>query len=347
MAQGHTSLLERPILGAYRLAARVVFGNPDQGEWIYEKIRRPKTLLTAALNVACYRMRMPRIWGLVSVLVEPVYGCNLSCKYCWGSGAINAERPRLMDDEVFRRAVDHLPDTVESVTFSLVGEPLLHPNLGEMIAYAHRQRRRVLLFTNGTRLTGECLRMVARSKLSVVNISVEPDAETARENRGIDLDEVRANVRELSRLKGPQMAIRASCVITPNNVDRLPEIRAYWDGLITQFKFAPCFYEFGDEPPTMCLEMWRGNFNVLTSGDVSLCCFDPNAELVVGNVLETNLRAIVNGPPMRGMLSGMVRGRPPVRCLRCRQFETSMAPVRAPKEESGSREGVNVSSRCL
>jgi len=310
----------------------LVFGNPDQGEWIYEKIRRPKTVLTAAMNVVYYKMRIPRIWGLVSVLIEPVFGCNLRCKYCWGSGAIHAKRPRLMSEEVFRRAVDYLPDTVESVTFSLAGEPLLHPNLGEMMAYADKKGRRVLLFTNGTRLTDECLRMVAGSNASVVNISVEPDPETARDNRGIELDEVRANVRELHRLKRPDMHIRASCVVTPENVDRLPEIRAYWDGLITQFKFAPCFYEFGDEPATMCLEMWRGNLNVLTDGDVSLCCFDPNAELTVGNVLETDLTAIVNGGPMRRMLTGMIRGQPPTRCLRCRQFETSVAPLRAPKE---------------
>ncbi len=332
MAQGRPNLLDRSLLAAYRLGGNAVFGNPDQGEWIYEKIRRPKTVLTAAMNVAFYKMRVPRIWGLVSVLIEPVYGCNLRCKYCWGSGAIHAKRPGLMSQEVFRRAVDSLPDTVETVTFSLVGEPLLHPDLGNMIDYAHRKRRRVLLFTNGTRLTGERLRMVAESKLSVVNISIEPDPETARENRGMDLDEVRANVRELYRLKRPDMQIKASCVVMPENVDRLPEIRAYWDGLISQFKFAPCFYEFGDEPPTMCLEMWRGNFNVLTDGSVSLCCFDPNAELIVGNVLETNLGSMVNGRPMRRMLTGMIRRQPPPRCLRCRQFETSVAPHRAPKE---------------
>ncbi|MBN1347072.1 MAG: radical SAM protein [Phycisphaerae bacterium] len=332
MQRERVNLMERSVLAAYRLGARVVFGNPDQGEWIFEKIRRPRTIATAAMNVVYYKLKIPRVWGLVSVLIEPVFGCNLRCRYCWGSGAIQAKRPHLMSEDVFRRAIDHLPRTVESVTFSLVGEPLLNPNLGDMIDYAHRKGRRVLIFTNGTKLSGERLRMVAESPVSVVNISIEPDAETCREIRGADLDEIRTNVSEFQRLKRPETQIRASCVVTPENVKHLPKIRAYWDGLISQFKFAPCFYEFGDEPPTMCLEMWRGNFNILTSGDVSLCCFDPNAELIVGNVLETDMPEIVNGPAMRKMLSGMTNGRPPARCLRCRQFETSVAPLRAPKE---------------
>jgi radical SAM protein with 4Fe4S-binding SPASM domain len=96
---------------------------------------------------------------------------------------------------------------------------------------------------------------------------------------------------------------------------------------------APCFYEFGDEPPSRCLELWRGNLNIHTNGNVSLCCFDINSELLAGNVLEDDLRTIVNSPRMRDMLRGMVRGEPPKRCLRCRQFETSVAPLRAPKEE--------------
>lgn len=339
MESPRLTLWERSILAGYRRAAKVVFENPAQGEWIFERIRRPKTVLAAIMNVAYFKMKIPRIWGAVSMQIEPVFGCNLRCKYCWGSGAIQVKRPHLISDEVFRATADHLPDTVESVTFSLLGEPLLHPKLGDMIEYIHRKGRRVVMFTNGTRLKGDRLRMVARSKLSVVNVSIEPDPETARENRGVDLDQIRDNVRELNRLKHPGLEIKASCVITPNNVDRLDAIREYWDGLISQFKFAPCFYEFGDEPPSMCLEMWRGNFNVHTSGDVSLCCFDINTELNVGNVLETDLRDIVNGPRMQKMLASMIRGAPPPRCLRCRQFETSVAPLRAPKEEpvAGSR----------
>jgi len=331
MARTHAGLWDRSIRAAYRLGAKMVFRNPDQGEWIFERIRRPRTVFAAMMNLAFFKLRIPRIWAPVSMQIEPVFGCNLKCKYCWGSGAITAERPHLISDEVFRAAVDHLPDTVESVTFSLTGEPLLHPRLGDMIEYVYRRGHRAVMFTNGTRLTGERVRMVAQSKLSVVNISIEPDHQTARENRGVDLDQVRANVRELHRLKHPGLDIKASCVITPNNVDRIPQIREYWDGLISQFKFAPCFYEFGDEPPSMCLELWRGNLNIHTGGNVSLCCFDANAELVVGNVVETDLREIVNGPRMRALLKSMVKGRPPPRCLRCHQFETSVAPLRAPK----------------
>jgi len=326
--RGRENLTKR----AYRLGARLVFGSPDQGEWIYERIRRPRTLLAAAMNVAYFKMKAPRIWGAISMQVEPVYGCNLRCKYCWwGEDETHANRPRLMTQEILRNALDHLPDTVESVIFSLLGEPLLHPELGDMIEHVHRRGRRAIMYTNATKLTGERLRMVARSKLSVVNVSIEPDAETARENRGVDLEQIRANVRELHRIKRPELEIKASCVVTDNNVDRLDEIRAYWDGQISQFKFAPCLYQVDTPQASMCLEMWRGNFNLLTSGDVTLCCFDPEPELLVGNVLDTPFSAIVNGPPMKQILADTIRGAPPERCLGCRQFRTSIASPRAPR----------------
>ena len=325
-------MLDRSILAAYRLGARMVLNNPDQGEWIHERIRRPQTLLAAAMNAAYFKLKRPRIWGAISVQIEPVYGCNLKCRYCWwGSGETHSNRPRLLSQEIFRRAVDGLPDTVESVIFSLLGEPLLHPNLGDMIEYVHRKGRRAIMYTNGTKLTGDRLRMVAESKLSVVNVSIEPDAETARENRGVDLDQIRANVRELHRIKRPEMQIKASCVVAANNVDRLEQISAYWDGLISKFKFAPCLCQVDEEQPSMCLEMWRGNFNILTSGDVCLCCFDPEPEMLVGNVLETDLPAIVNGPPMRRILANTIAGKPPARCLGCREFRTSLASPRAPR----------------
>ncbi len=332
MPQPHLTLWERSTLTALRLGARVIFANPEQGQWVFERIRRPKTIFTAGMNVVCYKLKVPRIWGAITVQFEPTFGCNLKCKYCWGSGTVTAKRPHFMSDEVFRAAADHLPDTVESVAFSLIGEPLLNPNLGNMIEYVHRQGRRVIMFTNATRLTGERLRMVAQSPLNVVNISIEPDPETAEANRGISLGQIRENVRELHRLKRPQLQIKASCVITPNNINRLGKIRAYWEGLITEFKFAPCFYISANAPVSLCLEAWRGNFNILTSGDVTPCCFDGNADLVIGNVLETDFRSIVNGPRMRKILSDMIARKPPERCLNCNQFETSVAPLRVPKD---------------
>ena len=325
LGQEKTPLLHRFFLFAYRLGAKVVYGNPDQGEWIYERIRRPRTALTAVINVAYFKLKIPKIWGPLTVMIEPVFGCNLKCKYCWGTWDIEeTKRPHLMSEEIFRRVIDNLPSTAETVTFSLVGEPLLHPGLGDMIEYVYRKGHRALLFTNGTLLTGERLEMVARSKLSVVTISIEPDPVTARENRGVDLDQIRANVRELRRIKRPDMQIKASCVVTPNNINRLDNIRTYWDGLIYQFKFIPCLYDTGDERPKMCLEMWRGNFNVHTNGEVSLCCFDVHGDLTIGNILETRLHDIINGPRMRQILTDTIRGNPPTRCLTCRQFEKSL-----------------------
>ncbi|MBN1347074.1 MAG: radical SAM protein [Phycisphaerae bacterium] len=314
----------------YRLGARAFLGGGDQGEWIYERIRHPRTILAAVMNLAYFKLKNPRIWSPISVQVEPVYGCNLRCKYCWwGEPETHNNRPRLMDWEVFHSAIDSLPATVESIIFSLMGEPLLHPDIAKMIDYAHRAGRRTIMYTNGTKLTGDRVPMLAGSKLDVVNISIEPDLETARENRGVDLDQIRENVREFKRVKPDRLQIKASCVITENNLDRLAQVREYWSGIVSEFKFAPCLYQTDIPHISTCLEMWRGNFNLLTSGDVTLCCFDPEPELVIGNVRETGVAAMTNGAQMRQLLGAMINGQVPQRCLGCRQFQTTIASPRA------------------
>ena len=123
------SLSERLVWSSIRLGARVFYGDTTQADWIYEKVRRPRTLWLVARNMLNYRLGRPRVAALVTLGVEPVFGCNLKCKYCWGAfeEGLAGTRPRLMEWDLFRKAVDEAPDTVETVTFGSVGEPLLHP----------------------------------------------------------------------------------------------------------------------------------------------------------------------------------------------------------------------------
>jgi len=119
--------------------------------------------------------------------------------------------------DTFARVVDHTPASVETLTFSLAGEPMLHDGLGQMIEYAHQADVRVVLATNGTLLTGERLEELARSPLAVVNVSVETDAKTAREVRGIDLEVIRQNIRDFVARKRPTTDVKLALVAHAKN----------------------------------------------------------------------------------------------------------------------------------
>lgn len=315
--------------------SRLFFGTADHADWMFEKIQRPSSIVLTAKNLYFYWRRIPKIAGLTAVVVEPVYGCNLRCKTCWGSMVDPAERPFLMDWDTFQRVMDHLPATVETVTFSMAGEPLLHENLGRMIDYACGKDVRVILATNGTLLTGECLEMVARSRLSVVNVSVETDPETAREVRGIDLVQVRENIRQLVARKPAGMEVKIALVAHEGNADKIPEVRRLWAGVVENIKVSPAFKFKADGNRRACMELWRGNVNVLTDGTVMPCCVSifsgqPGA-LAVGNVKEQTIEEMVRGKAYWRLLELSIKGNAPGPCGLCAEFRSPAIPRRALK----------------
>jgi len=289
---------DRVVKESYRLGARVLFRGASHGD---------------------------------CVIAEANFGCNLKCKYCWGSGIIKVKRPRLMSWEVLRQLMDQLPPSVETIQWGMLGEPMIHPELKEMTDYIVSRGRRVVMFTNGVLIKGERLDRLLESKMDVVNISVDVDSECARATRGIDLDEVRENVRELVRRKRPEMQVKVSMVIGPENAGRMDGVWEYWDGLAEDIKFSAVHDVHGNEDPGKCLEVWRGNLNVSTEGTVSPCCFDVNEELCIGNIFEESIAQMVQGPRMRRILEGLVNGNPPPRCVCCRQFTGFSGPLRTPR----------------
>ena len=314
--------------GLYRLGSRVLFRGPEHGDWIYERMRRPRTIATSAMNVLYYWLSIPRIWNPTSVIAEANFGCNLRCSYCWGSGLIDRNRARFMSWEVLRQLMDQLPPSVEAVQWGMLGEPLLHPDLGEMTDYVVSRGRRVLMFTNGTLLKGKGLDTVVNSKFDVVSVSVDVDQQCARLHRGIDLDQIRENVRALVARKPRDMQVKVSVVINENNVDKVDKVWDYWDGLAEDVKFS-CMHDLGgNTPPGKCLELWRGNLNVTTEGWVSPCCFDGNEELCIGNVFDQSIEEMAHGERMREILAKLIHGDPPQLCIRCRQYMGFRGPLR-------------------
>jgi len=85
--------------------SRIVYGTPEEADWIYEKIQRPSSYWLAAMNLLNWKLRRPRVRGIVALMVEAVFDCNLRCAYCYRTmlSPHLQERPRLMDWETFAR----------------------------------------------------------------------------------------------------------------------------------------------------------------------------------------------------------------------------------------------------
>jgi radical SAM protein with 4Fe4S-binding SPASM domain len=315
------------------MAARTYYGSADQADGVFEKIRHPRSLWIVARNIVNYHRGIPRIAGVVTLGIEPSFGCNLRCSYCWGKfeKALQGRRPPLMDWDLFTRAIDQAPATVESVTLGCLGEPLLNPRTPDMIDYIVRSGRRACMYTNGMLLDGERMRRLAAAPLSTLNISVEPDPATSLEFRGADYARILENAREYAAARVNSNEIQLSVVLHPGNTGRMESLRRDWAGLSARIKVSPLILADACAVRQSCSEVWRGNMVVFTDGSVSPCCVDLFGELEIGNLRKQTFQEIINGERFARMLDDFAHGRMPARCLKCAEVPIHEGLVRFPK----------------
>lgn len=94
--------------------------------------------------------------------------CNLSCSFCHGT---KREKRYLSVDE-FEILTDKLCGYVEFLYFHLMGEPLLHPELGAFLNIAGKKGFRVVLTTNGTLIENRGHTLLTADSLYKVSISL-------------------------------------------------------------------------------------------------------------------------------------------------------------------------------
>ena len=77
--------------------------------------------------------------------IEITNVCNLRCSFCPGTG----RKGEFMTPERFRRLAEKLRGHVKYLYLHVMGEPMLHPWLGELLAIAADLDFRTCLTTNG------------------------------------------------------------------------------------------------------------------------------------------------------------------------------------------------------
>lgn len=148
------------------------------------------------------------------VQIFPVYACNFRCNYCVLSlpkakrGYISEQK--YLDMGVYRKCVDDLarfPDKLRMLRFAGTGEPLLHPEIVDMITYATQAEisNSIDIVTNGALLTSDLSRALVaagttRIRISIQGLTPEKYAETT--GSFSDLEKVVANVADLYYVRG-------------------------------------------------------------------------------------------------------------------------------------------------
>ena len=105
---------------------------------------------------------------LKKAYIEITNRCNLRCSFCPGTKRV----PRTMTPAEFDFVLERLTGQVEYVYLHVMGEPLSHPQLAELLALAAARERKVCITTNGTLLARQTETLLAARTLHKVSISL-------------------------------------------------------------------------------------------------------------------------------------------------------------------------------
>ena len=119
-----------------------------------------------------YKRKRPHI-----VFIEPTNACNLNCVMC-PTQRKNAKKNNpdgFMSIELFRRIVDQMASEYPTINLWLHkdGEPLLHPNIVELIEYASSKLPNVHLSTNATLLNKDMTEAILNTNLRSIRFSID------------------------------------------------------------------------------------------------------------------------------------------------------------------------------
>lgn len=260
--------------------------------------------------------------------------CNLRCSFCPGTG----RKKEFMPPERFRLLAEKLRGHVKFLYLHVMGEPLLHPRLGEILSIAADLGFRVCLTTNGTLLGERGEAVLTARGVHKVSVSLH----SAEGNGMEDMAEYLTAVWDFSRRASEAGII---CALRLWNLggaeERNGEILSFLGEQVGcrplslpqprqgSWKLGERLYleqaERFDWPDMaapetgtrFCLGL-REQIAVLCDGTAAPCCLDHEGDVPLGNLLEQGLEEILDGPRARALVRGFSEGRPSeALCRRC------------------------------
>jgi radical SAM protein with 4Fe4S-binding SPASM domain len=163
--------------------------------------------------------------------------CNLRCMHCYSSSDASASAPMLSTEQA-KQLIDQIADFGCPVLLFSGGEPLLRPDLFELMAHARAKSLRIVLSTNGTLLTDAAARRLAALNLSYAGISLDGPADIHDRFRG-RAGAYKQTMQGVANCHSHGIRTGFRFTMTRQNIDHIEEIfRAAADNGVRRI----CFY---------------------------------------------------------------------------------------------------------
>jgi len=241
--------------------------------------------------------------------------CNLKCQMCPRTDLVKRGifwEEGYVDFGVYEEIISQgMENGLCSVKYNILGEPLIHPDLPDMIRYAKEIGIvDTMLNTNGTLLTEGLGIKLIESGLDKLFFSFDSPHEDVynKIRAGASYHKVLNNIKRFIQIRNKMKSItpltRASMVLMKENIHERDDFRTLFSPIVDFVAFSVYLKHIGqeeDEEKTIvnlndqgvfcCPQLWQRMF-IHTDGEVSVCCLDTTRTIKIGNIHDKSIKEL-------------------------------------------------------
>lgn len=272
--------------------------------------------------------------------------CNLQCSFC--PEVIRTKQ--LMDLDLFENIIQQVSPLTELVCFHLMGDPLVHPKLKEMIQICEKYNTKIFFVTNGVLLKEANQHLLLSPAFYQVNFSLHSFFDNFKTKDPTAYLEKIFNWTEQAFVMRPDLYINY-------RLWNLQDVRGEENLNLAMLNFIEKRFDFKFEksidvrkqksvriknklylhfdtefvwPDTQLPVLGKSgtcyglssHFGILVDGTVVPCCLDKEAAIPLGNIKQNKIEEILNNTRAKDMLRGFKQNNLVENlCQRCQYIE--------------------------
>lgn len=297
------------------------------------------------MNVTQTRVKSkPKKFSKINIEISNI--CNLQCSFC--PEVIRTKQ--LMDLNLFEDIIQQVANLTELVCFHLMGDPLVHPKLTEMVHICEKYQVKIFFVTNGVLLKESHSQLLLNPSFYQVNFSLHSFFDNFKNKSPITYLNKIFQWTEIAFLNRPDLYINYRLWNLQDvrgdqteNQDMLAYIEDHFQfklkALIdvrkqksvriknklylhfdTEFIWPDINLPVLGEQGT-CYGL-SSHFGILVDGTVVPCCLDKEAAIPLGNIKQNKIEEILNNSRSQTILTGFQQNKLVENlCQRCQYIE--------------------------
>lgn len=250
------------------------------------------------------------------IILEPTNVCNLQCPFCPRDLTEKSRGLGFMEFDVYKKIIDEAAENnVYGISLYMLGEPLLHSRIIDMINYA--KDAGIPAVNLSTAATTTNLDKLLDTELDDLILSIDGSTKEMYERMRVGgifektLSIATSFLEKKSALKKEKPYTRVQIIRTKETESEITDFIKTWlpladsvyahnlDGMVPwlgNIMMNPDEVKTKNSNRLPCTQLWK-IINIFWNGQVSSCCHDALGDMVLGNINESSLKDLWNSKP--------------------------------------------------